>query len=48
MKFHRWLYFHAHWLYKWLSDYAYEFNCQCEELITKIEDAEGIEYGGSK
>ncbi len=35
--FHRWCYFHAHWYYKWASGYAYELNCQCEELTTKID-----------
>jgi hypothetical protein len=37
MGFHRWCYFHAHWFYKFVSSYAYELNCQCEEVITQID-----------
>jgi hypothetical protein len=35
--FHRWCYFHARWYYKFVSGYAYELNCQVEELRTEIE-----------
>lgn len=34
---HRWMYYHAHWLFKWLSSYAYEFNVQIEETVTEME-----------
>lgn len=37
-KFHdltTWLYHHARWLYKFLSGYAYEMNCEIEEICAE-------------
>jgi hypothetical protein len=34
--FMTWLYYHAHWLYRFLSGYAYDLNCQCEELCEEL------------
>lgn len=51
MKLHltTWLYHHAHWYYKWLSGYAYEMNCEIEEIreelrrtIKKLEEYQEI------
>ena len=31
-----WLYYHARWLYKFLSSYAYEMNCEIEETCAAL------------
>lgn len=31
-----WLYYHARWLYKFLSSYAYEMNCEVEETCAEL------------
>jgi hypothetical protein len=44
-----WLYYHARWLYKLLSGYCYDWNCEieetCEEIrqrIKKLEEQQEI------
>ena len=36
--YHSWLYHHARWLYKFLSDYAYESNCEIEEMCDQLRE----------